>query len=192
MLFLVVFQMLFVDRIHSQVNCLEQFALVRLYMNKPKLDYYTLSINKASAQKEKEYFQNQILKHIDNRKAYSQKVIQLFKHNYVNAEKLRFIPDSLWNDFEKGIVQPYFYNERGDLDTMFVNPSEFKYYIIARGDYDEDFIAIDKEKNILPFPFPSKVKHSILSKINTVVGDGMKVTIERYCKNIKKYCSSMK
>jgi hypothetical protein len=171
------------------VDCNQQTAIVRLYVNKPKLDFLKSALNNGKTKKDSLYYEKEIKKHLEDRLLYTQKVIYHFRQNYVPTQMIKFIPDSLWIDFIKNIERPYFLNEQGTLSSEIIQPNSLNYYVIARGNFDEDFIAIDQRGNRLLPPFPSKIRHSILSKLNTVVGDGMKTSIERYCKQINKYCN---
>ncbi len=170
------------------IDCNKQLVIVRLYINKPKLDFLKSSLSQSTNDKDRSYFERAIQKHTKDRLLYAQNVIRHYKQNYVPSHQLRFIPDSLWQDFVENVEQPYFLNDSAQIDNVAIIPNALDYYIIARGNYDEDFIALQKDGQVIPTPFPSKIKHSILSKINTVLGDGMRTTVERYCKQINKYC----
>jgi hypothetical protein len=172
----------------KKVDCKNDLAIVRLYLNKPKESHLEKAFANAGNEKDKIFFQNELIRHTKNRLYYTMKIISNFKNYYPNLDNLRFIPDSLWADFIAGNVRNYYINTDCSMEDEIVNPNNLSYYVIARGEFDEDFYAIGQDgESPLP-PFPVKLKHSLFSKFESVFSDAMKTSVERYCQQIRKYC----
>lgn len=172
----------------DKIDCKNDLAIVRLYLNKPKKSYLEKGLANAKSEKEGIFFQNELIKHTKNRLHYTISVISNFRKYYPNLENIRFIPDSLWSEFKAGSVRSYFVNSDGSIDDEIVHPANLSYYVIARGEFDEDFYTFSEDGGSPLPPFPNKLKHTLFTKLGSVFSDAMKTSVERYCLQIKKYC----
>lgn len=172
------------------INCKNDLAIVRLYLNNPKKIHLQNALRQAKNDKEAVYFENELTKHNKERLFYTMNVITNFRKYYRLQDHLRFVPDSLWSEFKAGKIRNYFLNNDGSLDDQTTDPSQLSYYVIARGAFDEDFYAIDKTGNTPALPFPDRLKHTLITKLGAVFSDAMKSSVERYCFQINKYCNS--
>lgn len=173
------------------VNCYQDIAMVRLYLNNPKQRYLKNAYAQAKGQNAAAQIGKQLTAHDEDRSRYVKNTILYFKQFYPVGDKILFIPDSLWADFKAGVERPYFLNENGTLQTDIIVPASItSYYVIGRGDFDEDFYAFDQNGNQLSKPFPYKIKHTLMTKMGTLFSDPMKVSVERYCRQIAKYCEA--
>jgi hypothetical protein len=160
----------------------EKVAIVRLYMNGPKITYLTKQMtNSELSVKDRQAIKEQLDLHLLDRKIYSQNIISDFE-NYFSVSQTYFVPDNLWSEFleEKNRQGPYFLNKNGEIDSSIQLPSNKAYYVIGRVNDDYDFQIYDEEGFKVPPPYPSTTKHSLLSKLKSVFGDGGKIGVTRF------------
>jgi hypothetical protein len=180
------FSLLFFTNRSASQDCDKLKIVVRLYLNAPKEQFLREKANQQT--KDKDSYHKLLENHLKDRRKYTQSIIKSFNTHF-NWCEVYFIPDSLWNDYKVGISRPYFLDKHGSLDATISPYIDSSTIFLVRGDYDEDFQAVDLDGKRIPPPFPSFVKHSLFSKIRSLMGESMDESVERYKKSVKKYCN---
>lgn len=164
-------------------------AIVRLYMNGPKINFLTKQLsNSELSVKDRQSIQEQLDLHLLDRKIYSQNIISDFE-KYFNASQTYFVPDNLWTVFleSKNRESVYFLNSKGELDSSIQLPGNKAYYVIGRVNEDYDFQIYDQEGFKVPSPYPSTTKHNLISKLKSVFGDEGKIGVTRFNNKILEW-----
>lgn len=138
-------------------------AIVRLYMNKPKTDALTKSINNPKiSSSDKKRFEYLLKEHKEDRDIYVSKVIDNF-NSYYFFSKVYFIYDYDWKKFKEG-QEGLLLNANGDYDPK-IKMMESDYYIFGQGNSDEVWVIYDSDGNTLPTNFPSRFNANIFQGI---------------------------
>lgn len=170
-------------------DCNGKVAVVRLYSDQKKIKaYQEYSNDPKLAKVDRVNWEIKAEKLINERKAYTKEVISNF-NEYYKAHEVYYVPDSLWTDF-LNFTPGCYVNLQGELDSEIIIPRDKQAYMIARGDYDEDFELRDIMGNDIPGNFPKSLRHSFWSKWRAIMGDGMRESVKRLNKQVKNYCTS--
>jgi hypothetical protein len=160
--------------------------LVRLYMNKPKIDLMESNLSNPNINENKKNKIKKLLKsHIEDRLAYKTKVISIFKSEY-QFSKVFFIHDYDYKKFlngEKGLLL----NEKGEYDNALNLDSNF--LLGTRGDNDNTIIILQKSGDEMPKSFPSRyVRNAITGLISLFDNkDNLKDYVSKLNKKLENY-----
>ncbi len=142
-------------------------AIVRLYMNKPKIDILNKSINDGKTSLEsKKTLQNMLDEHRADRNEYVHRVIKAFKENYTFS-KVYFMYDYDHKKLKEGIKSGIFLNDQGIQDPSIVL-LEDHFLIFARGNNDDSIIISQLNGEEMPKEFPVTYKRSIINLFSMV------------------------
>jgi hypothetical protein len=166
-------------------------AVVRLYMNKPKVDLLKKSIAGAVNNQEKRDLENMLSTHLSEREAYKSKVIEAFSKNF-KFTKLYFINDYDIVRLKNGERSGLFLNYKGDLDPSITMDADH-YLIFARGQNDNQIELIKPDNQPLPTSFPTKYNRNIGSMFKLIFQPKDKLTesVIKLNQGLKKYHSKM-
>lgn len=153
-------------------------AIVRLYMNKPKVRRLEemLSRNNLS-DKDRARLQKQMDAHIKDRTTYAVKTIKAF-HKHYNFTRVLFIPDYLTNELYKGATSGIFFNDKAEIDP-YIKLETTNFFIIGRENRDEDFVVLDARGKPLPPGFPSKVSLTVIDGIGLLFERRLPKTLKK-------------
>ncbi len=136
-------------------------AVVRLYMNKPKVDMLQKSINdERTGANEKMALQKMLNEHQEDRAAYVQRTIKAFNDNY-NFSKVYFMYDYDQKKLKEGVKLGIFLNESGNLDPSIVLNEEHL-LIFGRGSNDDSVVISQLNGEEMPKEFPTTYKRSVI------------------------------
>lgn len=153
-------------------------AIVRLYMNKPKVKRIQemLSRNNLS-DSDRTRLQKELDAHIKDRTAYAVKTIKAF-HKHYNFTRVLFMPDYLTHELYKGATSGIFFNDKAEIDP-FLKLETTNFFIIGRENRDEDFVVLDARGKPLPQGFPSKVSLSVIDGIGLLFERRLPKTLKK-------------
>lgn len=139
-------------------------AIVRLYMNKPKMDVLTKAINRpAVSEKQKVELQKQLDDHIIERKAYVIKTINAFDSIY-DFSNIYFIYDYDQKRFQNGERKNIFVGQEGEINSR-ITMNETFYLLLGRGGNDETFVFYQPDGKEMPIGFPDRYNANIFQGI---------------------------
>jgi hypothetical protein len=142
-------------------------ALVRLYMNKPKVDMLQKTINDDKTDTNtKASLKRTLDAHIADRNNYKMKVIKAFTEKY-NFSKVFFMYDYDQKKLKEGIKSGYFLDNNGEVDPS-ISIENKSFLIFGRGNNDETVVISQLSGEPLPKGFPVDYKPSILGIFNAV------------------------
>ena len=139
-------------------------TIVRLYMNKPKMDVLAKAINNpaVSVDKKKE-LQKQLEQHKTERKAYINKTINAFDSIY-DFSNIYFIFDYDQKRFQNGERKNIFVGEEGEINSQITMKETF-YLLLGRGGNDETFVFYQPDGKEMPVDFPDRYSANIIQGI---------------------------
>jgi hypothetical protein len=173
------------------VDLKEGAAIVRLYMNNPKLVKLREIKNRPGTSKEERNRMDiEIDKHIQDRRDYAKQVIQNFTE-YYDFSQVYFMPDSLFREFLNGRRDGIFLNDNADLDPESHLEIE-QFLIFGRGNRDEDFIVLRRDGTSMPSAFPDRANFNVVNGVTLLFGNRMRKTIERLNKNHHSFYERVK
>ena len=156
----------------------EGTAIVRLYMNNPKSKRLEELIKRKDlSDKERSRLQKQLDDHLRERKNYAINTIKAFDE-YYDFAKVLFMPDYLTTALNQGKISEIFYNDKAEIDP-FIKLETENYFIIGRGNRDEDFIVLDAQGRPLPNEFPARVNLSIIDGIGLLFERRLPKTLKK-------------
>jgi hypothetical protein len=136
-------------------------AVVRLYMNKPKVDMLTKSIKDDKTNESyRKAAQKMLDKHQSDRAIYVQQVIKAFTEKYTFS-KVYFMYDYDQKKLKEGVKSGIFLNGKGLKDSTIVL-KESHFLIFGRGHNDESIIISQLNGEEMPKEFPVTYKRSIV------------------------------
>lgn len=139
-------------------------TVVRLYMNKPKMDVLAKAINNpALSEDKKKELQKQLDQHITERKAYINKTINAFDSIY-DFSNVYFIFDYDQKRFQNGERKNIFVSEEGEISSRITMKENF-YLLLGRGGNDETFIFYQPDGREMPTDFPDRYNANIFQGI---------------------------
>jgi hypothetical protein len=171
-------------------------AIVRLYMNKPKVDFLKKAIDSDKvSEKDKAAFKKNLEYHLKDRETYKSKVIKTFSQ-YYDFSKLYFIHDYDAKKLIEGTKDGIFLNQNGEVDPS-ITLTESHSFIFGRGNNDKTVILSNIDGSSLPKDFPVTHNRSLAGILDLILGkDKFKIHIEEINKGLysfeKKLYSSKK
>ncbi|MBK7790770.1 MAG: hypothetical protein IPJ54_19910 [Saprospiraceae bacterium] len=134
--------------------------VVRIYMNKNKIDLLQKAIQDPTTSAEKREGLSKTLKdHLEDRETNKKMVIQAFKNNY-NFSKVLFIHDYEQKNLKGPASPAIFLNEHGVVDPNIKMETDF-YLLAGRGNNDESFVIYSAEGSAMPTHFPDRYNRNV-------------------------------
>lgn len=134
--------------------------VVRIYMNKNKIDILQKAIQDPGTTEEKRRALSQTLKdHLEDRETNKKMVIQAFKNHYTFS-KVLFIHDyeqKNLNGIQTGAI---FLNDQGVVDPGIRMETDF-YLLAGRGNNDASFIIYAADGQSMPSHFPDRYNRNV-------------------------------
>ena len=139
-------------------------TIVRLYMNKPKMDVLKKSINDPSLSKEKQVkLKKQLDDHVIERQDYVIKTIHAFDSIY-DFSNVYYIYDYDQKRFTSGERSNIFVGIDGEIDNKRTMMEE-NYLFLGRGGNDESFVFFQPDGKPMPNSFPDRYSPNIIQGI---------------------------
>jgi hypothetical protein len=162
-------------------------AIVRLYVNKPKVDLLQKSINDSrTPEAEKKELEKILADHQLDRELYVKHVIKAFKENYTFS-KVYFMYDYDQKKLKDGVRSGIFLDENGRLDNS-ITLEEQHFLIFGRGNNDDIILISQLNGEPLPSEFPASYKRSIFSIFSFVFStDKLSDYVEKLNGKLKKF-----
>lgn len=162
-------------------------AIVRLYVNKPKVDMLQKSINDArTPEAEKMALEKILADHQLDRELYVKRVIKAFKENY-NFSKVYFMNDYDQKKLKDGVRSGIFLDENGRLDSS-IKLEEQHFLIFGRGNNDETIHISQLSGEPMPSEFPTSYKRSIFNFFSYVFStDKLSDYVKKLNEKLKKF-----
>ena len=134
--------------------------VVRIYMNKNKIDLLQKAIQDPATSAEKRESLSKTLKdHLEDREANKKKVIQAFKNHYTFS-KVLFIHDYEQKNLKGLASSAIFLNEHGVVDPNIKMENDF-YLLAGRGNNDESFVIYTAEGSAMPAHVPDRYNRNV-------------------------------
>jgi hypothetical protein len=162
-------------------------AIVRLYVNKPKMDMLQKSINDArTPESEKKALEKILADHQMDRELYVKHVIKAFKENYTFS-KVYFMYDYDQKKLKDGVRSGIFLDANGKLDSS-IELEEQHFLIFGRGNNDETILISQLNGEPLPSEFPTSYKRSIFNFFSYVFStDKLSDYVKKLNDKLKKF-----
>ncbi len=143
------------------INLKKGAAVVRLYMNKPKIDMLKKTIDDKDTDIElRENLRKTLKDHLKDRESYKKNVISAFKRNY-NFSKVYFMNDYDIGLLKSGEKKGYFLNDDGEIDGEIVLNEDF-FLIFGKGRNDDEIEISQINGQEMPYAFPKTYNRSVI------------------------------